>query len=594
MFQRIALLSLFLCLLSMGACEQPTEGKVDKTPNPPNVVIFLSDDQGWGDLSISGNTNLHTPNIDQLAKNGLSFDRFYVAPVCSPTRAELLTGRYHLRGGVYGTSAGKERLDLDETTFADLFRDAGYATGAFGKWHNGMQHPYHPNARGFDHFYGFCSGHWGDYFSPPLEENGKLVEGDGYVVDDFTDKAITFMESHQESPFLVYLTYNTPHSPMQVPDQWWDKFKDKELDMVLREEEKEDLQFTKAALAMCENIDWNVGRVMNRLEELGLEENTIVIYLSDNGPNSFRWNGGMKGRKGSTDEGGVRSPFFIQWPSKLPIDKVIPQVAGAIDVLPTLVDLAGLESKFYKPLDGRSLKPLMLEDNPQWEDRMIFSHWNGNTSVRNQKYRLDKDGKLFDMESDSAQTNDIASQFPAIAAQLTAAKTNWDKEMAAEFDGEDRPFTLGYPGAVYTQMPARDGLPHGNIHRSNRFPNDSFFTNWTSLDDKITWDVEVMEAGEFEVELYYTCNEKNLGAKIQLAVGQRQVEAEVQEAHDPPIRGMENDRVERMESYVKDFKPMILGRINLTKGRSEMVLKALEIPGEEVVDVRLLLFKRIN
>ncbi|MBD3629468.1 arylsulfatase [Cyclobacterium sp.] len=590
-FHREPLFVFFLSLFCCMGCDQPVQ---QQASSPPNVVIFLSDDQGWGDLSHSGNTNLHTPNIDQLAQNGLSFDRFYVEPVCSPTRAELLTGRYHLRGGVRGTSAGEERLDLDETTFVDLFQEAGYATAAFGKWHNGMQHPYHPNARGFDYFYGFCSGHWGDYFSPPLEENGKLVKGEGYLVDDLTNKALEFIEDKQDAPFLVYLPYNTPHSPMQVPGQWWDKFEAKELEMVLPANQNEDLQFTKAALAMCENIDWNVGRVMGKLEELGLEENTIVIYLSDNGPNSFRWNGGMKGRKGSTDEGGVRSPFFIQWPGRLPQGKSIPQIAGVIDLLPTLVDLTGISPSLDKPLDGKSLAPIMLEDNPHWEDRMIFNHWNGNTSVRTQHYRMDPEGKLYDMEADPGQSTDIAAEYPEIARQLSLAKTDWNEEMAAEFDGNARPFTLGYPGATYTQMPARDADPHGNIQRSNRFPNDSFFTNWSSTQDSITWNVEVMEAGEFAVEVYYTCSEKNLGSRIQLSVGGNQVQAQVKEAHDPPLRGMENDRVERMESYVKDFKPMPMGRIKLEKGRSELVLKALEIPGDQVMDVRLLLFKRIN
>jgi len=173
---------------------------------PPNVVLIVSDDQGWGDLSLHGNTNIRTPNIDSIALNGASFSKFFVSPVCSPTRAELLTGRYHPRTGVYCTSAGGERMNLDETTIADIFKQAGYATGVFGKWHNGMQYPYHPNGRGFDEFYGFASGHWGDYFSPALlEHNGELVQGEGYLVDDFTEKALSFIETHKENPFFVYI-----------------------------------------------------------------------------------------------------------------------------------------------------------------------------------------------------------------------------------------------------------------------------------------------------------------------------------------------------------------------------------------------------
>jgi arylsulfatase A-like enzyme len=166
----------------------------------PNVVVILADDQGWGDLSVHGNTNLNTPNIDSLARDGALFERFFVCPVCSPTRAEFFTGRYHPRGGVYSTSTGGERLNLDEKTIGDTFKAAGYATGAFGKWHNGMQYPYHPNARGFDEFYGFCSGHWGNYFSPVLEHNGTLVRGNGYITDDLTEHALAFIEQNKDRP----------------------------------------------------------------------------------------------------------------------------------------------------------------------------------------------------------------------------------------------------------------------------------------------------------------------------------------------------------------------------------------------------------
>lgn len=279
----------------------------------PNVVVFLSDDQGWGDLSASGNTNLATPNIDSLARDGALFERFFVCPVCSPTRAEFLTGRYHARGGVRGVSTGQERLDLDEVTIAQMFKNAGYATAAFGKWHNGLQAPYHPNDRGFDEFYGFCSGHWGDYFDPPLEHNRQFVRGRGFIIDDLTDHALEFISQHKSKPFFCYLPYNTPHSPMQVPDEDWQRFEGKPLKQLASDPSAEDVPKSRAALAMCENIDRNVGRVLAKLEELQLAQNTIVLYFCDNGPNSPRWNGGMKGLKGSTDEGGVRSPLLIRY-----------------------------------------------------------------------------------------------------------------------------------------------------------------------------------------------------------------------------------------------------------------------------------------
>ena len=197
----------------------------------PNVVILLADDQGWGDLSVNGNKNVQTPNIDAFAKQGASLERFYVCPVCAPTRAELFTGRYHPRGGVRGVSTGQERLNLDEKTIGDSFKAAGYATGCFGKWHNGSQWPYHPNARGFDEYYGFTSGHWGEYFDPPLDHNGQPVRGQGYIADDFTDHALAFIETNKARPFFCYLPFNTPHSPFAVPETFWQRFKDKPLSL---------------------------------------------------------------------------------------------------------------------------------------------------------------------------------------------------------------------------------------------------------------------------------------------------------------------------------------------------------------------------
>ena len=180
-------------------------GDSGDAPNTrPNFVIVLADDQGWGDLSVHGNTNLATPNIDSLARDGALFDRFFVCPVCSPTRAEFLTGRYYPRGGVYGTSAGSERLDLDEVTIAETFKAGGYATGAFGKWHNGGQHPYHPNSRGFDEYYGFTSGHWAQYFDTRMDHNGEVVRGKGFIIDDLTDHAIDFIEENKDQPFFAY------------------------------------------------------------------------------------------------------------------------------------------------------------------------------------------------------------------------------------------------------------------------------------------------------------------------------------------------------------------------------------------------------
>ena len=557
----------------------------------PNIVMILTDDQGWGDLSVSGNINLHTPNIDSLCREGASLEHFYVCAVCSPTRAEMLTGRYNTRLGVTGTSRGGERLNADESTIGDTFKAAGYATAAFGKWHNGTQWPYHPNARGFDEFYGFCSGHWGYYFSPELEHNGQLVKGNGYITDDFTNHAIDFIEKNKNKPFFCYLPYNTPHSPMQVPDTFWKKFDEKELKMLHRNPKKENIVHTRAALAMCENIDWNVGRLLKKLDELNIADNTIVIYFSDNGPNGWRWNGGMKGRKGSTDEGGVRSPFFIRWPGVIKPGRQIPDIAGAIDLLPTLADLAGVAIAGDKKLDGISIKPLLLGTSSTLPERMYFNAWKGRVSVRTQKYRLDYTGKLFDMEVDPWQKVDISRKYPNLTTQLKKAVADWKKETIKPT--ANRPFTVGHPDAQLTFLPARDGRAHGTIKRSSIPPNCSFFTNWTDKNDSITWDIEVLTSGLYEAQIYYTCKKENIGVQLELSFNGRMVKQTVTEAYDTQLVGAAENRVTRRESLVKDFKAMTLGTFSMPKKRGTLSLRATNIPGSEAIDLRYVTLTRM-
>ncbi|MEC7223082.1 MAG: sulfatase-like hydrolase/transferase, partial [Verrucomicrobiota bacterium] len=546
--------------------------------------------------SLNGNTDLSTPNIDSLAKDGASFEHFFVCPVCSPTRAEFLTGRYHVRGGVYSTSAGGERLDLDEVTIADTFRSAGYTTGAFGKWHNGMQYPYHPNGRGFDEFYGFCSGHWGDYFSPPLERNGKIVKGNGFCIDDFTDKAITFIEnsSKNKKPFFAYLPYNTPHSPMQVPDKWWDKFKNKKIKMRNRDPRREDIDHLRCALAMCENIDWNIGRVLKKINDLKIEKNTIVIFFHDNGPNGVRWNGGMKGRKGSTDEGGVRSPLLIRWPDKISKGIKINQITSVMDLLPTLTDCANIPISSQKALDGRSLKPLLFGERNKWKERTLINYWRGKTSARNQNFRLDHLGKLYDMTNDPGQLADISALRPKIRNQLLEEVSNWKETVLPELGKDERSFVIGHPNYRWTQVPARDGVSHGAIKRSGRFPNCSYYENWKTTEDKITWNCEVGATGTYEVSIHYALKKGDEGTVVQLSHNNASIKHEFTESHEVPSRGQENDRVERRESYVKDFKEIKIGKINLTKGKGELTLKALEIPGEESIEFRLLMLEKVQ
>ena len=208
-------------------------------------------------------------------------------------------------------------MDLDETTIAEAFKTNGYKTALFGKWHNGGQAPYHPNCRGIDEFYGFCSGHWGNYFNPILEHNGVVIKGKGFMTDDLTNHAIEYLNNKNDQPFFMIMALNTPHSPMQVPDAFWNRYKNKSIQQKGSIPEKENIEHTRAALALNENIDENIGRVIAALEKNNQLNNTIIIYFSDNGPNGNRYNGGMKGIKGSTDEGGVRVPFIISWKNNI-------------------------------------------------------------------------------------------------------------------------------------------------------------------------------------------------------------------------------------------------------------------------------------
>ena len=586
---------LFLLLLTICGVASVDNSWADETH--PNVIVFLSDDQGYGDFSFTGNRDISTPNIDGLARDGAFVENFFVCPVCSPTRAEFLTGRYHPRGGVYSTSAGGERLDLDESTIAEAFQAAGYATAAFGKWHNGMQAPYHPNSRGFDEFYGFCSGHWGHYYSPMLEHNGEIVRGNGFVIDDFTDHAIEFMEDHRDKPFFIYLPYNTPHSPMQVPDKYWNRFAEKDLSQLPTQPKnrKNDkgLDHARAALAMCENIDDNVGRVLKKLDELKLSDNTIVVYFCDNGPNGRRYNAGLKGRKGSTDEGGVRSPLFVRWPNRIPAGTKVGMISGAIDLYPTLAKLCGVEVNSDNPLDGQSIALELQGAKVKRNPRKIFTYWKGRVSVRTQRYRLDEKKVLYDVSTDPGQTTPITDR-PETSKSLIAAADQYRSDVVSKLDLALRRFPIGQPGFPKTQMPARDATATGKIKRSNRFPNCSYFLNWVDSKDKISWPVDVVEGGRFNVELYYCCSQQNVGTTIELSLGKNRVSKKITVVNDPPEIGAAEDRSTRSESYVKNFKPVEMGVIDLPKGTGNLELRATEIPGDASIEFRLLMLTRVE
>ncbi|MEZ6074339.1 MAG: hypothetical protein R3C56_01300 [Pirellulaceae bacterium] len=268
-----------------------------------------------------------------------------------------------------------------------------------------------------------------------------------------------------------------------------------------------------------------------------------------------------------------------------------------IDLLPTLTELAGVPLiNPAKPLDGVSLEPMLMGNAGAIADRMIFSHWNGKVSVRTQHFRLDDHGQLFDMVNDPGQSRPINEKQADVALELQTYVDQWKTELLTGLKDDHRPFPIGHPDFPLTQLPARDGQPHGEIERSNKAPNCSYFTNWKNTDDTMTWPVEVLEEGNFEVEMHYTCPASLVGAEVALTLGASQLRATIDTANDPPPKGAEHDRVHRgTESLVKDFKPLKLGVVHLEKGKGELTLRASKLPSQPgTLEMRLFMFRRVR
>ena len=290
----------------------------------------------------------------------------------------------------------------------------------------------------------------------------------------------------------------------------------------------------------------------------------------------------------------MRSPLFIRWPGKILEGYVYKERASAIDLLPTLARLAGIDLETANPLDGVSVSNLLLgKPVKAWvKDRPIYSHWNNRVAVRQGSYMLDHQGQLFNLMNDPEQRTNVAAGFPEMTQKLTGLVDDWRKDVLAGFRDDDRAFLVGHSNYRYTQIPARDGTAHGGIKRSNRFPNCSYFTNWKTTEDKVTWEVEVAHTAKYQVEVHYSCPQESVGSTISLTFGDNALSGVISEAHDPPVRGGENDRITRVESYVKAFGVLNLGTILLDEGAGTLTLQADEVAGEEVMDFRLLMLTR--
>lgn len=428
----------------------------------PNIVFILTDDQGYGDLSCHGNPVLKTPNIDRLYTEGVRFSQFYVSPTCSPTRSALMTGRHEFRNGVTHTILERERLTLKATTLAQVLKNAGYTTGVFGKWHLGDEAEYQPNRRGFDEVFvhgaggigqtyaGSCGDAPGNtYFNPAILHNGTFVKTDGYCTDVFFGQALQWIQAVKgKQPFLAYIATNAPHGPLQVRP----------------EDEARYAGQVPAEVAkffgMIANIDDNVGRLLAKLQEWGLERDTLVIFMNDNGGTAGVGvhNAGMRGTKGTPWLGGTRAASLWRWPGTLQ-PNTVSQLTAHIDFFPTLAELAGaqLSDAVRQQVEGRSLVPLLRDPQAAWPDRFLVSHvgrWpkgedpanykHTQCSIRNTQYQLvstakpgEKKWQLFDVQADPGEQTNLAAERPEVVKELDAAYDRWWTSVQPQLVNED-------------------------------------------------------------------------------------------------------------------------------------------------------------
>ena len=422
--------------------------------NQPNVILIITDDQGYGDLGVTGNPYIRTPVLDNFARESIRFNNFYVSPVSAPTRSSLLTGRYSLRTGVRDTYNGGAIMASTEVTLAEILKSAGYETGIFGKWHLGDNYPFRPSDQGFNESLVHLGGGMaqpgdittylrGDsaYFDPVLWHNGKQEKYEGYCSDIFAGQAIDFIGRNRDKPFFCYLAFNAPHTPLQVPEKYLRMYKDIDPSTgfendnrpfpVMNENDKED---ARKVYAMVTNIDDNIGRLLKKLDDLGITENTVVIFMTDNGPQQRRYVAGMRGLKGSVFRGGVRVPFFLRYPALNIRDRDIDAVAAHIDVLPTVAGICKAPVPQDRKIDGIDLMPLIKGEKDAREERSLFFYWTrhnpelyNNIALMKGKFKLvgqtDYNSgadmfQLFDIEKDPYELHNIVKEYQAVGEEL--------------------------------------------------------------------------------------------------------------------------------------------------------------------------------
>lgn len=522
-------------LLFQSGFAQTAAGSAKK----PNIILILTDDQGIGDIGYLDNPFIKTPNLDRMAKAGVILSNFYVSPVCAPTRASLMTGKYAIRTGVHDTYNGGSLMATQEHTVAEYLAEHRYKTGIFGKWHLGDNYPFRAMDQGFQTsllFKGGGVGQPGDvynyarkdssYFNPVLFYNDSLYRSTGYCSDVYTDAAISYVKDNQSNPFFLYLSYNAPHTPLQVPKKYYDLYTD--LESQIRSSGNPDflkdniglanLEQTKRVYAMMSNIDDNIGRLMQTLEEQKLLDNTIVIFMSDNGPQQNRFKGNYRGLKGTVYEGGIKVPAFVYAPTIFNPATVTESLAH-IDLLPTLLDLTGQRIN-TKDIDGKSFAPLLKgKKDERFNSRPLYFYWQRgfpepyrNIAVRQGDYKLvgntaanpdHSELELYHVKTDPGEQKNISKDRPDVVQSL---KENFDKWL---------PKVLA---SNQLKLPAqRIIIGSANETKSTLNRNDAkgIPVVWDQDNVYCYWDVHVEESGFYNVDVHFL---KPLQAKGKLYV----------------------------------------------------------------------------
>ncbi len=425
-------------------------------PARPNIIVVMPDDVGYGDFSCLGSPVVRTPHLDAFWKQSVRFTDFHVSPTCAPTRAALMTGRHEFKSGVTHTIFERERLSPRATTIAQVLKSSGYATGIFGKWHLGDEPSYRPERRGFDEvfihggggigqtFPGSCGDAPGNtYFNPAILHNGTFEKTQGYCTDVFFDQALRWIDARRKagSPFFAYITPNAAHEPLQCPEPY-----------AMRHAGQVPEDVAKF-YGMVENIDDNFGRLLTRLDEWGLAENTLIVFLTDNGGTYGTpiYNAGMRGKKVTPYEGGTRVPSFWRWPAGIRGGVDCGALTAHIDIFPTLAEVAGisLSRPVKSQVGGRSLLPLLRDPDADWPDRTLVTHvgrWDRggvagakfvNCSIRDARYSLVNDAELYDLKVDPGESTDVIADHPDVAARLRAAYDRWWADVLPRLENED-------------------------------------------------------------------------------------------------------------------------------------------------------------